>query len=97
MGKHFNPAEQEAARRMLGERETPTQIIARIASMRKRSRQEPPDPTATRRLLKGKTHCQNVPETRGRKRTASKRGAPRERPHGGTQLKEPASAQLVPN
>ena len=55
-----------------GKGKMPTEILARVASLRARRGVGPPDISSVRRLLRGKTHRVGVVESCGRKPTLTK-------------------------
>lgn len=72
MPMHLSVAELDVVHRMAGEHKTTEEIHARICADRGRSRKPHPDIGTVRRAMRGRTHQQGVPETRGRKRSLSR-------------------------
>ena len=73
MAPHLTPAEQDIMLQAKAMSKTPSEIYEKLGALRRRKNIEMVNITVARRLLNGKTHKRGIAETRGRKRTYSRR------------------------
>lgn len=73
MAPHLTPGELDWLHQQTAAGKTPVQVHALLRARRARQRKDAPDLTNVRRVLRGKTYRQGLVETRGRKRSLSRR------------------------
>ena len=73
MAPHLTPAELDWVHRQVHLGKTPVQIHSFLTARRARRAVATPDLTALRKAIKGSTHWRGLQETRGRKRTYSRK------------------------
>ena len=73
MAPHLTPAEQDIMLKAKAMGKTPSEIFDKLEAQRRRKATEMVNITVVRRFLNGTTHKRGIAETRGRKRTYSRR------------------------